>query len=183
MQLEIEEWKDIPGYEGRYQVSNLGRVKDLGTEVDVFRLGKTHKRRLAPKLLTKSMSKTGYNTVSLKGKNVKLHRIIAEAFIPNPLGLPLINHKNGVRTDNRLSNLEWCSQAGNLRHAAHILGTMNLLHPMRKVMCIDTGKVYDSLAEASRDTGACVQNIYHVCNGHWQKTANLHWRYMDGNLD
>lgn len=177
----IEGWRVINWYDGRYLVSNLGRVKDLGTEVTIFRLGKRHKRRLKPKILTKSISKTGYNTVSLNGKNVKLHRVIAEAFIPNPLGLPLINHKNGVKTDNRLSNLEWCSQSGNLRHAAYTLGTMHLLHPMRKVICIDTGKVYDSLAEAARDTGARAQNIYHVCNGHWQKTANLRWRYADGN--
>ena len=178
MQVEIEEWRDIKGYEGRYQVSNLGMVRDLGAETVVHRLGGTHKRRLKPKLLTVSVSKTGYNTVSLNGKTTKLHRIIAEAFIPNPDSLLIINHKNGVKTDNRLENLEWCTHAYNLQHAAHTLGTMNLIHPMRRVVCLDTGKVYDSLAEAARDTGAREQNIWHVCNGHWHKTANLRWRYV-----
>lgn len=175
-----EEWRDVVGYEGKYRVSSLGRVKSMERSVMVRRLGGEHARNLPGKLLKSTIGKTGYYTVSLCGKNAKLHRVIAEAFIPNPHKKDLINHKNGIRTDNRLDNLEWCTHAENLRHAAHTLKTMNLLHEMRGVECTDTNKAYDSLASAARDTGLKPQNIYHVCRGHWLTCGGLHWRYTDG---
>jgi hypothetical protein len=181
MEAQIEEeWRDVVGYDGEYEVSNLGRVRRLPkTIVDSCRGGK-RRRFLKAKIIKRTISKTGYYTVALGKRNVKLHRVIAEAFIPNPEGKPYINHKSGVKTDNRICNIEWCTHAENLQHAAHVLGTMNLLHPMRKVVCVETGIVYDSLATAARDTGTAEQNIWHVCNGHWKTSGGYHWRYADG---
>lgn len=102
-----EEWRDIKGYEGLYQVSNLGRVKSF----------KGRKERL----FTLYLRKDGYYEVGLrkdKTRKFKLvHRLVAEAFIPNSDDKPQVNHINGLKTDNHLNNLEWCTAKENTNHA------------------------------------------------------------------
>lgn len=106
-----EVWKDIEGYEGLYQVSSLGRIR---------RQGKLHKTQI---------NSVGYYTVDLyknnKRKTMLVHRLMALAFIPRVEGKNNINHKNGVRDDNTLSNLEWCTQQENIKHALDVLGYRN----------------------------------------------------------
>lgn len=109
-----EEWRDIPGYEGFYQVSNLGRIKSL--------VGwNGHKYISREKILAPTKTSTGYWKVDLsKGKarkSLKLHRAIAMAFIPNPENYPVINHLDGNRLNNEISNLEWCTVKRNCQHA------------------------------------------------------------------
>lgn len=113
-----EIWKDVVGFEGRYKVSSLGRIKSLKREIHcsdgrVF----TRKEMFFNNINTVS----GYYTFSFHKEGRlytrKLHRIIAEAFIPNPENKPYINHKNCVRTDNRIENLEWCTHKENMQHA------------------------------------------------------------------
>lgn len=101
-----EIWKDIEGYEGYYQVSNLGRVKSLRTK----------------KNLTPVSDNYGYQIVCLHSrsgtqKNHKIHRLVSFAFIPTDKKRPEVNHKNGIKTDNRVENLEWCSSSENKLHA------------------------------------------------------------------
>lgn len=114
---EKEQWKDIDGYEGYYQISNLGRVKSLERKVvGYYGADRTLKERI------KSLQKSdGYLTVSLskngKNKRYKIHRLLAKAFIPNPENKKCINHKNGIKTDNRIENLEWVTRKENLQHA------------------------------------------------------------------
>jgi hypothetical protein len=105
-----EIWKDVIGYEGLYQVSNFGNVKSLGNEF-------SRKERLL-KLSTQSK---GYLTVVLqkdaKRKMTLVHRLVAEYFIPNIDNKPQINHINGIKTDNKVENLEWVLHRENLDHA------------------------------------------------------------------
>mgnify|MGYP002679946246 CR=1 FL=1 len=103
-----EVWKDIKGYEGLYQVSNLGRVRSL----NYGRSGETK--------LLKQGTTNGYKRVFLykngKGKNYFVHRLVAMAFIPNPNNLPIINHKDEDSSNNNVNNLEWCTQEYNLNY-------------------------------------------------------------------
>ena len=104
-----EQWRPIEGYEGLYEVSNLGRVKSL----------KCGRERI----LKPQMKKKGYLQVGLrkegKYKMFKVHRLVAQAFIPNPEGLPQINHKDENPSNNRVENLEWCDSKYNNNYGTH----------------------------------------------------------------
>ena len=98
----MEEWKDIKGYEGLYQVSNFGRVKSLARN-------DASGHKLKERIMTNYIGVRGYFEVGLtkngKNKTTKLHQLIAKSFIPNPENKPHINHKNGIKTDNSIENL------------------------------------------------------------------------------
>ena len=102
-----EQWKPIEGYEG-YQISNFGRVKSF-------------KRHQRGEILKPSLGKIGYLYINLRKNNETkhfyIHRLVAQAFVPNSFNKPCINHLNGIKTDNRIENLEWVTYGQNLTHA------------------------------------------------------------------
>lgn len=164
-----EVWRDAPGYEGLYQVSNLGRIKSLQNgKAKILRLLKNSK---------------GYLRVCLSNENrkyIRVHRLIAFAFIPNPENKPQINHKNGIKTDNRIENLEWITCSDNHKHAFKIgLKTNNHLKKPVIQYDLQDNKIaeYSSLANAYRATGAHPTNISDVCNGIRNKAAEYKWRF------
>lgn len=157
--MAVEIWKDIAGYEGLYQISNLGNVRNKS------------------KTLKYQKDRTGYFNVILyknkKRNTKKVHRLVAEAFIENTDKLPIINHINGIKTDNRMENLEWITYKNNSIHAVK-----NGLIKTKKVLCVETNKIYESIKEASKDTGVFDGHISKVCKGERKTTGGYHWVYV-----
>ena len=186
--MTVEEWRDVVGYEGFYQVSNLGNVKSLDRIIE--RNGKLS--YLKGKTIKACFSGRGYLTVGLsKNNKVKLvgvHRLVTQAFIPNPDNLPQVNHKDCVKSNNRVENLEWCSVLYNLtydeRHIKVGLKERGKKAPnRRKVMVFKNGEWYMTFisAKATADFfGVCDStvrdNIYgknHIIKGEYT------FKYLD----
>lgn len=162
-----EIWKEIDGYKERYKISSLGRVKSINPQ--------NHREDLI--LLKPSLTTKGYYKVSLfnNGKEWQpsIHRLVAKAFIPNPENKPCVNHINGIKTDNRVENLEWCTHSENLRHAVDNglkKGTPRKLTAEQVRLIKNISGM--SLQKIANLFGVCPQMISKIKNGlNW---SNIH---------
>lgn len=114
---EIEEWRDVPGYVGKYQISSLGRVKSLSR-----RMRANTGYYISRERIFKKYNNRGYEEIKLYSgddtfKNVQVHRLVAQSFISNPNNYPQINHIDGNPRNSRVENLEWCTNSMNTKHA------------------------------------------------------------------
>lgn len=172
-----EVWKPIPGYNGRYEISSFGRVKSFAQD------------RKNGKIKTGNLTFKGYLSITLRApgglpKTYPVHRLVAKAFIPNPDNLPQVNHKDENKTNNKVENLEWCTNEYNVNY-----GTKNLRTALanrccettsRKVYSIDDeGQIeyFDSIGEAARQTGLCHPNIINTLKGRRNRCGNRQWFY------
>lgn len=174
-----EIWKDISGYEGLYQVSNFGNVKSLNWR----RTGK-------PKNLYLKAHNRGYLQVELAKNGVKksfmVHRLVAEAFIKNPNGFPVINHKDEDKTNNCVNNLEWCDLSYNvlyflsLRTSPRYRRGKNTNYKV--VQCSLDGKpikVWDSSRVVFIKTGMSDWSISECCRGNRKTAYGYKWQYAN----
>lgn len=148
----IENWKEIDGYEGMYEVSDLGNVKSVARVIQ--RIDGRFKS-IKERILIPSKDKDGYLEVSIWKNNVgtkfKLHRLVATYFIPNPENKPEINHKWGDKKDNRVIALEWSTRSENAQHAAD---TGLISSPASKIVLhTEIGVYYDTATEAANIFG------------------------------
>lgn len=188
-QLIMKEiWKDVHGYDGLYQVSNTGRVRKLR-----FINNRVNKEKTF--LITPQLLDTGYYKVMLyndgKYKNALVHRLVACAFIPEETGRTYVNHKDGNKTNNVVTNLEWCTQSENNRHAYRTglrsapatgrFGADSYKAIPVEMLDKDTGKVicrFGSLIDAAKYVGAKKScHICSCCKGKLKTAYGHGWRY------
>ena len=164
----MEEWKDIKGYEGLYQISNKGNVKSLGNN-------KTRKEKiLSPR------KHSGYFFVTLckkgeKPKNFDIHRLVAEHFLLNPDNLPVVNHKDENKLNNNVENLEWCTFAYNTIYS------INEGKP-RKIICVETNEIFDSSEDVIRkmfDGKGYSSTIRGHLKGRTKSAYKYHFKYIE----
>ena len=181
-----EEWRDIQGYEGLYQVSNLGRVKSLERKVAFG----NRIRTISEKILSAGYNKKGhegYLTVNLHKKNDRgkphyLHRLVAEAFIDNPNNYKEVNHKDEDPTNNCVNNLEWCTRQYNENYGTKRQRQMQTVSwRIKPVIAYKEGVEvmrFQSAMEAERELGYCSCSIYKCCKGLQKKQyKGLTWKY------
>ena len=170
----METWRDVAGYEGRYQVSDLGRVRNVA------------RRRL----LNERKQRSGYVSVMLYAEGVAksrlIHRLVAEAFLENLENKPFVNHIDENKRNNRVENLEWCTHKYNMNY-----GTVNHRisekrgHGARSKRAIcqkDMNGVviafWNSISEASKTTHTARSSIYQCCKGIHRSANGYRWEYM-----
>lgn len=194
-----EEWKDIEGFEGLYQISTFGRVKSLVGWVGNKNIKKYIHRE---KILKTKPKKNGYLVVTLRYQNVikykSIHRLVAKTFLPNPNNYPVVNHIDGNKTNNNINNLEWCTYSHNTREAIKIglmpkpntvlkrwTGKFGKEHnKSRHIYQIDknTKKVvaeYYGVPEITRKTGFCESALYAVLHHRRKTTGGYIWEFAD----
>lgn len=188
----MEKWKPVVGYEGYYEVSNTGLVKSVDRIVHHSR---TFERFQRGNLLNIRTNSTGhYSTVYLskenKKKHAKVHRLVAEAFIPNPNNYPEVNHKDENKNNNDVSNLEWCTKkynnnygTKNIRGAAHRNYKVIAEKNSKKVCQLSlTGEIVNqwaSLSEIHRELGYSQGNVSMCCNGKFKTMYGYQWKWSN----
>lgn len=189
----MEIWKDVKGYEGIYQVSNKGRIKSL-SRYERGRNGKPCFRK--EKILKGQVSQYGYRRIQLfKDSKVKfpgVHRVVAEAFIPNPENKPQVNHKDGNKLNNNVENLEWVTQSENMKHALELgLYKPNVESARKKANKVRLTKVnqydfngnylrsFNSVKEAAKHVGVHQSGISNNLRGVSKSAGGYVWKYAN----
>lgn len=185
--LDGEEWKDIPSLQGCYIASTFGRIISLGRYVKnrhtlIWKKPKVSKQT---KLLT-----TGYYAVMVSQNNqsklLLVHRLVAEAFLPNPLNYPCVDHIDTNKENNIVSNLRWCSYKGNMnnKRTLHHLRSTQKIHTRKgfsyPVVALENGvciKTYPSITSVKKD-GHDPKRVSIVCDKRGKRHHNYNWMYL-----
>lgn len=158
----LEFWRDVKGYIGLYQVSNVGQVRSLITN----------------KILKPVKKEDGYLRIDLyknsEAKKFYIHRLVAEAFLPNEDELPEVDHISGDKTDNRVANLQWISKVENLRKKETGWGQP------KRVICVETGEIFETITAAAKTVNRKPTSIWRNLKGITQTCAGKHFEYYNG---
>lgn len=161
--------KDVIGYEGLYQVTSCGKVWSYRSE----------------RFLKPQKHKNGYLQVGLnkdgEKKTCYIHRLVQQAYLPNPNDLPQINHKDENKENNALPNLEWCDISYNVNYGSRNEKAGKAISKALSipVFCEELNRTFDSSHAAARELGLKQPNITKCCKGERKTTGGFHWRYVD----
>ena len=177
-----EEWRAVPGYEGLYEVSNMGRVRSLDYLV---RTQYGRFRRIKGRILKSGIASNGYCMVVLsKGKSKTIHRLVASVFLPNPDNLPIVNHKDEDKTNNCVNNLEWCSSKynnnyGTLKERREKSNNYNRIAVDKFDLYGNYICTYRSISQAARAVGVKYQSICACLKNpeHKHTAGGYKWKY------
>lgn len=163
----MEIWKDVVGYEGLYEVSDLGSV-----------------RRSNGQTMFGNLNSYGYRVHKLTkdgvGRDYKTHQLVARAFIPNEFGARSINHKDGQRDNNHVENLEWCTPSQNARHAIETLNVSTIARPVIQIgMDGELFAIWSNINKAATTLGISNMLIGACCKGTAATAGNFVWRYAE----
>ena len=165
--MGFEYWMPISGFEGLYEVSNLGRVKSLP------------RATTSGRILKSSSNGMGYQHIVLtkngKQKDFYVHRLVAEAVLPNPENLPEVNHKSEDKTDNRVENLEWCTKDYNLKYGT---AQQRSLEHQHSVTVTNGVLTFNSLKEAAKYFNVGKTAICNCLKGRTQTCCGFSWSYV-----
>ena len=179
-----EIWKDIAGYEGKYQVSNMGRVRSLPRVA----LDTKGRRQQVKGIILKPNDRKGYDSVRLRGNGCQevfsVHRLVGMAFVPGYFDGAVINHKDENPKNNRADNLEWVTISENNHYGNHVERTQRAnIHNRREVVQMDmtgwTMAWYHSLNDASEATGLHNGHISNVCRGRQPYARNYKFKFNE----
>lgn len=182
-----EIWKDIAGYEGMYQVSNTGRVRSVYRRVKV-----SNGTRVAEGVMLRTEQISGgyvrvmlVNAMGVRKRHM-VHRLVANAFIPNPQNKPEVNHKNSITNSNSADNLEWVTRSENHKYAFKYGNRIKMTgrnHPQSKAVCLknDDGLIickFESISDASRATGQTIRFISKICKNEIKREYGLNFYFI-----
>lgn len=155
--------KDIRGYEGLYGITMSGRVWSYKTK----------------KFLKPWFNNNGYLQIKLckdgKVKTFKIHRLVAETYLPNPDNKPQVGHINDDKTNNCWDNLYWTTSLNNNNYGSRAKSSKGA----KKIICLETGKIFRTGYEAAKEMGLHEQNISRVCNGKRKTTGGFHFEFVE----
>lgn len=172
----MEIWKPIEGYEGLYEVSSYGNVRSLDREVNQSNGSIGHYRG---KQLKGEYDNKGYKRFRLsknnKSRKIFAHRLVANAFIPNPFNKPFVNHIDETHDNNKVENLEWCTYVENMNHGTIRKRLSNI--KKKKIKCITDGRKFESVNEASLFYNIPRRSISNVLTGARKRVYGLQFKY------
>lgn len=179
-----EEWFDIPGYEGLYQITKNGIIRSLTyqgkiRDIPLIRKPNINRYGYAMMLLTKNKIR----------KNLSVHRLVALTFIPNPNNLPEVNHIDGNKLNNNVSNLEWCTSKENIEHAfkTGLKKTGEVKHDSINVVLLNTGELFGCITNAAKEYKTTTSEICACCKQKQFSAGKFNdeplvWRYENDYL-
>lgn len=158
--------KDIKNYEGLYAITSCGRVWSYKNQ----------------RFITGGIDGSGYQFVQLYKDGVrqtcKVHRLVAEAYIPNPEGKPQVNHKDEVKTHNYINNLEWVTPQENVNYGSR--SERAIKNTRKPIYCIELDRVFESGSQAAKELGLSAGNISNVLKGRYKSTGGYRFEYVKG---
>ena len=177
----MEEWRSIPGLDASYEVSNYGRVRSVG---GVVSCGLGRMRGYKSRILTPQVNNKGYLRICMCGKYWLIHKLVAQAFVPNPDNYPIVNHKDENRQNNCADNLEWCTYKYNSNYGTikNKISEKMKKKPIIQIYKNGTTKIWHSLREIERVLGYSHANIAQCCKHKYDTAYGCKWEYFTGDI-